>query len=119
MRAKALVLAALSLLVSASAFAQEEEEIEAAEITKYPEILEAVEATYPPVALRQRISARVALEIEISETGTISDILVTETTTIAETLSARPRPKPYGIVRSSTIADYGFAQAAVEAVSSG
>ncbi|MEL6187131.1 MAG: TonB-dependent receptor plug domain-containing protein, partial [Myxococcota bacterium] len=112
---RSLVLAALSLGVAAPAFAQEEEEIEAAEITKYPQILEAVEATYPPVALRQRISAQVALEIEISETGTISDILVTETTTIAETLSATTAVA-YGIVRSSTIADYGFGDAAVDAV---
>lgn len=114
MNRSASLLAFLMLLIGGPAFAQDEE-IEEAAITKLPEILEVVEATYPPVALKQRISAQVALEIEISETGTVSDILVTSTTTIAETLSSTTA-EAYGIVRSSTITDYGFDAAAVSAV---
>lgn len=106
----------LGLVLPGSSWAQDDEEIEEAQITKNPEILEVFEAVYPPLALRQRIEAEVILEIEISETGTISDVAVIRTTAIPEALSATTA-EAYGIVRSSTISDYGFAQAAVDAVS--
>lgn len=104
----------LLLTLPLPALAQEDA-IEEAPIVEPPAILEGAEAIYPPVALRQRIEAVVELEIEISETGTISDTVVVATATVAETLSATVAAA-YGIVRSSTITDYGFADAAVEAV---
>lgn len=104
----------LASTLPTNALAQDEE-IEEAEIVELPSIIEGAEAVYPPLALRQRIAADVVLEVEISETGTISDALVVRTTTIAETLSATVAAA-YGIVRSSTIADYGFGDAALSAV---
>lgn len=104
-----------SLFFALPALAQEEEEFEEAPITKYPSILEGADALYPPVALKQRIEAMVEMEIEISETGTISDALVVRTATLAETLTATTA-ELYGIVRSSTITDYGFATAALDAL---
>lgn len=91
--------------------AQEEE----AELTKYPEIIQSAEATYPPVALKERITAQVELEIEISVTGTVSDALVINTTTIAETLSATVA-EAFDIVRSPPSTEYGFDEAAINAV---
>ena len=110
------IIAFLGLARVGVAHAQEGEEIEEAPITKLPEIIELVEAKYPRAALKQRIAAEVELEIEISETGTVSDIVVVRTTTMAATLSATTA-EAYGIVRSSTITDYGFADAALQAVS--
>lgn len=92
-----------------------QDDIEEAEITKLPSILEAVEAEFPAQALKERVSGRVELDIEISETGTVSDALVVRTTTIAEVLSATVAAA-YGIVRSSTVTDYGFPAAALAAV---
>lgn len=115
-RATAAAIALLAAATPVAARAQAEEEpIEEAPITKVPEILEVVEAVYPPAALKQRVEAEVVLEIEISETGTVSDVVVTNVEPRLETLSATTAAA-YGIVRSSTITDWGFAESAVEAV---
>ncbi|MBX2813467.1 MAG: TonB-dependent receptor [Myxococcales bacterium] len=93
----------------------QEESIEEAPITKYPQIIESAEAIYPPLALKHRIGAQVDLDLEISETGTISDIVVVKTTTVAETLSSTIA-ETYQVVRTSTTANYGFGAAAIAAV---
>ena len=104
--------ATLTVPVEASA---QNSDIEEAEITKLPEIIEATEATFPPRAFQARVGALVELEIEISETGTVSDAVVVQTTTLPETLSATVA-QAHGIVRSSTTAQYAFDVAALDAV---
>ena len=115
---RAVCLGAVAILLSpAVAAAQEEEAIEEAAIVELPSILREAEAVYPPIALKQRIEAEVVLDVLISETGTVSEAAVVSTATIAETLSATVA-EAYGIVRSSTITDYGFGAAAEAAVRS-
>lgn len=104
----------LTLVLPLSALAQEAPP-EDAPITKLPAVERFVEAIYPAAALRDRIAANVALELDISAEGTVDDITVVRSSTIAEVLSATTAAT-LGVVRSSTIVDYGFVAAATTAV---
>lgn len=108
------VVAALLLSLPATAFAQADDGSNVAPITKLPKVKKFVEATYPPDALRDRIAGSVVLELDISAEGLIENVGVVGTTTAAEVLSATTAAA-LGVIRSSTIADYGFTASATTA----
>lgn len=99
---------ALTLCVAAPALAQDpppaEELPPDAPITKLPSLKVNAEAEYPQAALRERISARVELEIDIGASGLVEGVTVVRTSTQAEVETG-----------TSTITDYGFAAAAERA----
>ena len=80
---------------------------EEAPITELPRLKRNVEAEYPKLALRNRISARVIMAIDIDAEGFVENVDVISSSTTAEPLDASST-----LVRSSTIADYGFERAA-------
>ena len=98
-----LSLLALGALLSAPGFAQGE-----APITKLPKLVRFVDATYPPLALRDRVGATVTLELEIGADGAVAEVSVVSTATTSEA------PALEG-AQTATIADYGFAAAATVA----
>lgn len=83
----------------------------AGDITKLPELTSDVQPEYPPEALRDRVEARVQLELTITETGTVTDVRVVETSTSAEV-----QPDGSTLVGPDAPADYGFGRAATEAL---
>ncbi len=116
MKRIALVSLALSLApVAALAQAVPEPPPEDAPITKLPKIKQFVEAIYPADALRDRIAAQVVLQIDLSAEGTVEDVIVVSSSTAAETLSATTAAA-LGVVRSSSVADWGFVSSATTAV---
>jgi TonB family protein len=74
-----------TLLLAAPAFAQQAQAAQAAEaaqaqptMTKPPELIQQVEATYPPEALAAGLTASVRLIITIDADGSVSDVSPTE-----------------------------------------
>ncbi|WP_370644078.1 TonB-dependent receptor domain-containing protein [Myxococcus sp. RHSTA-1-4] len=47
-------------------------------LTRAPELKRQVEAPYPPEALRQQLSGTVVLQVDISDTGAVTDVQVVE-----------------------------------------
>lgn len=86
MRAFARVLALLALVEGPAAFAQYEGgrrvEVDAGvhvpQLTKPPKLLNFVQATYPPEAQQQGLTASVRLKVTIAADGTVSDAEVAE-----------------------------------------
>lgn len=71
-------LLALLLLTASSVGAQDAQSPDAPRgvLTRAPELKSQVEAAYPPEALAQKLSATVELEIDLSETGQVTDARV-------------------------------------------
>ncbi|MEQ9495955.1 MAG: TonB-dependent receptor [Deltaproteobacteria bacterium] len=105
----------LALLFAPVAASAQEAPPEDAPITKLPKIKEFVEAVYPPTALRDRMAAQVVLQIDLSAEGSVENVIVVSSATTAETLSATTA-EILGVVRSSTITDWGFVSSATTAV---
>ncbi|MEQ8275943.1 MAG: TonB-dependent receptor [Deltaproteobacteria bacterium] len=105
----------LALLFAPVAASAQEAPPEDAPITKLPKIKEFVEAVYPPTALRDRMAAQVVLQIDLSAEGSVENVIVVSSATTAETLSATTA-EILGVVRSSTITDWGFVASATTAV---
>lgn len=104
---RAAALSALLWLGLTSGLASAQEEApEEPPITKLPKLLNRAEALYPKAALQERVEASVLMELDISETGTVSEVAVVSSSTVAED------PE---LVASSTVSDYGFESAALEA----
>lgn len=83
-------------------------------ITKLPAVVHEVKADYPAAALEDRIEARVELEIDITEKGTVEDIQLLKTVQKPEVRRPEmtwPEPK-----RPSPLPDYGFGAAAIHAL---
>jgi TonB family protein len=99
-----ILLALASSSTVASALAAEGEAD--APITKLPVLKENAEAVYPGAALRDRIEAKVVLQLDIDTSGRVADALVVASSTTAEDAAT---------VATSTIADYGFVRAAKRA----
>lgn len=101
----------LLLLLPTLAFAQGEEK----PITKLPKVKKNVEAIYPAPALRDRVEATVVLELDIDADGYVSAADVVSSSTTAETVTSSTGVVSVLPSRSSTIANYGFDQAATVA----
>ncbi len=112
---KRTALLSLALIVAPLAASAQETPPEDAPITKLPKIKEFVEAVYPPDALRDRIAAQVVLQIDLTAEGTVENVIVVSSATVAETLSATTA-EILGVVRSSTVTDWGFVSSATTAV---
>lgn len=110
----ALALALLALILSTTAAQAQDDSTEGADdapITELPELTRTVEAEYPKAALRERISARVVMAIDIDAEGFVENVEVISTSTTAERTPG-PDSSRAELVRSSTITDYGFERAA-------
>lgn len=101
----------LLLFLPTLAFAQGEEK----PITKLPKVKKNVEAVYPAPALRDRVEATVVLELDIDADGYVSAADVVSSSTTAETVTSSTGVVSVLPSRSSTIANYGFDQAATVA----
>ena len=101
----------LLLFLPTLAFAQGEEKA----ITKLPKVKKNVEAIYPAPALRDRVEATVVLELDIDADGYVSAADVVSSSTTAETVTSSTGVVSVLPSRSSTIANYGFDQAATVA----
>ena len=91
------------LMVPWLAYAQEGDN----PLTKLPKPKVEVEAAYPESALRQRIEATVAMELDISATGKVEAVTVVSTTTVAEaggTSTSTPAPVRAAFIQSATTA---------------
>lgn len=82
------------------------------ELSKLPKLVRDAQPAFPEAALRDRVSARVQLEFTITETGTVTDVRVVDTSTSAEV-----QPDGETLVGPDSPADYGFGEAAKEALS--
>ena len=100
-----LIITAIPSLAGAQSEAPAEGTTDEAPITELPTLTRAVEAEYPKAALRDRISARVVMAIDIDVEGFVENVEVVSSSTTAEPLTE-------GRTRSSTITDYGFEQSA-------
>ncbi|MGF1511316.1 MAG: TonB-dependent receptor domain-containing protein [Myxococcota bacterium] len=87
-----------SLLVATLASAQE--------FSKTPQLLTEVPASFPAAALRDRVAADVQFELTVEADGSVSDVVLVETSTRAEA-----QPDGRLLTETSTITDYGFAAA--------
>jgi TonB family protein len=99
-------LSLLSALVSTAAYGQAP--AADAPLTKLPQLRTFSEAVYPPAALRDRVEARVVLELTITASGAVESVSLVSSSTRAAEL-------PAGMTRTATITDHGFARAATRA----
>jgi len=90
-----------------------------APITKLPSVKTFVDAVYPKAALRDRVSASVVLEIDITTKGTVENIAVVQSSTVATATSSTGVAASPTTTSTSTepVADYGFTASATTAAS--
>jgi len=91
--------------------ARAQSESEPPPLSKLPKLEADAQPAYPDLALRDRVSARVTLELTITATGTVDDVRVIETSTSAEV-----QPDGTTLVGPDSPSDYGFGEAAVAAM---